>query len=71
MSEKSEAPPGQPAKPMPAIDKMRLFDTGNPNLLGIGFETPVGYVLLGASRKRVLEMIAMLRVAVEQMREPS
>jgi hypothetical protein len=43
----------------------------NPNLLGIGFQTAIGSVLLGVHKRQVLEMIAKLRVAVEQMREPS
>ena len=71
MSEKSEAPPHPAAKPMPMIEKFRLFETDNPNLLGIGFETAIGSVLLAANKRRVLEMIAKPRVAVERMREPS
>jgi hypothetical protein len=71
MSEKSDAPPAQPAKPMPAIERFRLFDTGNPNLLGIGFETPIGSFLVGAHKRQVLEMIAKLQLAVTQMMEPS
>jgi hypothetical protein len=56
---------------MPTIERFRLYDTGNPNLLGIVFETAIGSFLVGAHRRQVLEMIAKLRVAVEQMREPS
>lgn len=71
MSEKSESPPDQSAKPMPAIEKFRLFETDNPNLLGLGFETAIGSFLVCANRRRVLEMIAKLNVAVSRMREPS
>jgi len=71
MSDKSEAPPGQSAKPMPGIQKFHVYGTDNPNLLGLGFETPIGSVLLAANRKMVIEMLAKLHVAVEGMREPS
>jgi hypothetical protein len=71
MSEKSEAPPDQAAKPMPRIEKFRLFETDNPNLVGIGFETVIGSFLVCANKRQVLEMSAKLRILAEKMREPS
>jgi hypothetical protein len=56
---------------MPKIEKFRLFETDNPNLVGIGFETAIGSFLVCANKRQVIEMSAKLRVVAEQMREPS
>jgi hypothetical protein len=71
MSEKPEAPPSQSAKPMPKIEKFLLFETDNPNLVGIGFDTAIGSFLVCANKRQVLEMSAKLRIVAGQMREPS
>jgi hypothetical protein len=71
MSDEPQAPSPQSAKPMPAIEKFRLFETENPNLLGLGFDTAIGSFLVCTNRRGVLEMIGKLKVAVQQMREPS
>jgi hypothetical protein len=72
MSEGSKVPSSDAAgKPMPAIQIFHVLATDNPNLLGLGFDTPIGSVLLAANKQMVLEMLAKLSVAVEQMREPS
>jgi hypothetical protein len=71
MSSGSEEPRTPPAKPMPAIEEFRVFVTEIPHLIGLGFDTPIGSVLLAADRKCVLEMIAKLQQVAEQMREPS
>ena len=71
MFEKSKEPPGPPAKPMPAIEAFRLFQTDNPNLVGLGFETVIGSFLVCANRRQVLEMSAKLQKVAEQMREPN
>ena len=56
---------------MPAIERFRLLETDNPDLVGLGFETAIGSVLLAAHRRTVLEMIAKLQIAAGRMREPS
>ena len=71
MSEGSGGRDHQSAKPMPAIERVRLFQTDNPNLIGIGFETPVGSVLLAANRTKVVELISKLQAILPLMREPS
>ena len=72
MSDKSEEPPSADRpKPMPSIHKFRVFETGIPHMVGLGFETPIGSVLLAADRKCVLEMAAKLRIVAERMKEPS
>jgi hypothetical protein len=70
MSEGSGGPGPQSAKPMPAIERIRLFQTDNPNLIGIGFDTPVGSVLLAANRAKVVELIAQLQAILPLMHEP-
>jgi hypothetical protein len=70
MSEGSEGRGDQPAKPMPAIERIRLFRTENPNLIGIGFETPIGSVLLAANRAKVVELIGQLQAILPLMHEP-
>lgn len=72
MSEQSEGPPSEPEKkPMAMIEQFRIYTTEIPNLVGLGFETPLGSVLLAANRKRVLEMIAKLKQVAGIMKEPS
>ena len=56
---------------MPAIHKFRLFETGIPHVLGIGFETAIGSFLVAATKRQVLEMSAKLRIAADGMSEPS
>lgn len=71
MSDESKEPDPRSAKPMPAIERFRLLETDNPDLVGLGFETAIGSVLLAAHTHTVLEMIAKLQIAAGRMRKPS